>query len=192
MPSLSARIGIPSADDDRIGPRRHPDRRAAAVLLGIRAGLRRLVVAVLFFAWSLSPSLIPREWLYQGLVSGITSVTGYGIGVLLAYPARRWIGPRLMWWRRRRTARIIAQIVVAVLALITVTGSLLVAANWQNDIRALMGIDDTTSFAYLRTGLVSVAVFAVLLLIGRGLRRVAHGSHGSSAHGCVSRFRPLT
>lgn len=134
-----------------------------------------LVVAVFFFAWSLSPSLIPREWLYQGLISGITSVTGYGIGVLLAYPARRWIAPRLTWWRRRRTARIIAQTVVAVLALITVTGSLLVAASWQNDIRALMGIEDTTSFAYLRTGLVSVAVFAVLLLIGRGLRRVAHG-----------------
>ncbi|MGX6512358.1 alpha/beta hydrolase [Rhodococcus sp. SJ-2] len=132
-----------------------------------------LVVAVFFFAWSLSPSLIAREWLYQGLISGITSVTGYGIGVLLAYPARRWIAPHLTWWRRRRTARIIAQIVVAVLALVTVTGSLLVAANWQNDIRALMGVEDTTSFAYLRTGLVSATIFALLLLLGRGLRRIA-------------------
>jgi uncharacterized membrane protein len=132
-----------------------------------------LVVAVFFFAWSLSPSLIPREWLYQGLVSGITSVTGYGLGVVVAYPARRWIAPRLTWWRRRRTARIVAQVVVAILAVITVTGSLLVAADRQNDIRALMSIEDTTSFAYLRTGLVSIALFAVLLLIGRGLRGVA-------------------
>lgn len=129
-----------------------------------------LVVALLFFAWSLSPSLIPREWYYQGFVSGVTSIIGYGIGVLVAFPARRWIAPRLTWWRRRHTVRIVAQIAVAVIALVTLVGSLLVAADWQNDVRALMGIESTTGFAYLRTGLVSVAIFAVVLFIGRGLR----------------------
>jgi len=37
-----------------------------------------LVVALLFFAWSLSPSLIPREWYFQGLISGVTGIVGYG------------------------------------------------------------------------------------------------------------------
>ncbi|UYP20185.1 alpha/beta-hydrolase family protein [Rhodococcus sp. Z13] len=129
-----------------------------------------LVVALFFFAWSLSPSLIPREWYFQGLVSGVTSIVGYGIGVLLAFPARRWIAPHLTWWRRRHTVRFIAQVVVAVLALGTVIVSLLFAADWQNEIRALMGIEDTTGFAYLRTGLVSIAIFALVLYIARGLR----------------------
>ncbi|MEE2033867.1 alpha/beta hydrolase [Rhodococcus chondri] len=129
-----------------------------------------LVGALFFFAWSLSPSLIPREWFYQGLVSGVTSIIGYGIGVLVAFPARRWIAPRLTWWRRRHTARIIAQVVVAIAATATLIGSLLFAADWQNQIRALMGIETTTGFAYLRTGLVSVAIFAAVLYIARGLR----------------------
>ncbi|MBH0122829.1 alpha/beta hydrolase [Rhodococcus sp. HM1] len=132
-----------------------------------------LVVGLLFFAWSLSPSLIPRDWLYQGLISGITAVTGYGIGVLIAYPARRWIVPHLTWWRRRHTVRQITQAVVAVLVVALVVAALLVAADRQNEIEALMGMDATSSFAYLRTGLVVAAVFAVVLLIARGLRRLA-------------------
>ncbi|KSZ58798.1 membrane protein [Rhodococcus pyridinivorans KG-16] len=132
-----------------------------------------LVGALFFFAWSLSPSLIPREWYYQGLISGVTGIVGYGIGVLVAFPARRWIAPRLTWWRQRHTVRRIAEGVVALAAAGTLAGSLLVAANWQNEIRALMGIEDTTGFAYLRTGLVSVAIFAVVLYIVRGLRWIA-------------------
>ncbi|MFD6894137.1 alpha/beta hydrolase [Rhodococcus sp. NPDC060086] len=131
-----------------------------------------LVVALFFFAWSLSPSLIAREWYFQGFVSGITSIIGYGIGVLLAFPARRWIAPHLLWWRRRHTARIIAQVLVAIAAVLTLVGSLLVAADWQNEVRALMGIEETTGFAYLRTGLVSVAIFLTILFISRGVHWV--------------------
>lgn len=146
-------------------------RRRNATILGL--DFVGLVFALFFFAWSLSPSLIPRDWIYQGLVSGITSITGYGVGVLLAYPARRWIAPRFAWWPQRTTARLIAESVVATLAAATVIGTLLVAANWQRDIAELMGISATTQLAYLRTGLVGIAIFTVVLLIGRGLRRVA-------------------
>jgi len=134
-----------------------------------------LVVALLFFAWSLSPSLIPREWYYQGSVSGVTSIIGYGIGVLLAFPARRWIAPRLTWWHRRHTVRVVAQIAVAIVTVTTVAGSLFAAADWQNEVRALMGIEQTTGFAYLRTGLVSVAVFVAVLFLARGVRRLGRG-----------------
>ncbi|MFD6857581.1 alpha/beta hydrolase [Rhodococcus sp. NPDC060090] len=131
-----------------------------------------LVVALFFFAWSLSPSLIAREWYFQGFVSGITSIIGYGIGALLAFPARRWIAPHLTWWRRRHTARLIAQVVVAIAAVSTLVGSLLVAADWQNEVRALMGIEATTGFAYLRTGLVTVALFLTILYFARSVRWV--------------------
>src|SRR5690606_25691142 len=42
-----------------------------------------LVVATLFFAASLTPSLLPRHFAVQGLLSGIALCVGYGVGVLL-------------------------------------------------------------------------------------------------------------
>ncbi|MFZ2174531.1 MAG: alpha/beta hydrolase [Rhodococcus sp. (in: high G+C Gram-positive bacteria)] len=132
-----------------------------------------LVFALFFFAWSLSPSLIPRDWLYQGIVSGTTSVTGYGIGLLLAYPFRRWIEPLFAWWPLQRRVALAAEIIIAALAVATVIGTLLVAANWQADIEALMGVSPTPSVAYLRVGAITVAIFTVVLLISRGVRQLA-------------------
>jgi uncharacterized membrane protein len=45
-----------------------------------------LVVGTLFFAFSLTPSLIPRSTLFQGLVSGPSLATGYALGVVA-----RWL-----------------------------------------------------------------------------------------------------
>jgi len=43
-----------------------------------------LLLGTLFFALSLTPSLLPRPNLMQGLISGFALVFGYGIGVLAA------------------------------------------------------------------------------------------------------------
>jgi uncharacterized membrane protein len=40
-----------------------------------------LLVAAFLFALSLTPSLLPRGALFQGIVSGVTMTIGYGIGV---------------------------------------------------------------------------------------------------------------
>lgn len=39
------------------------------------------VVGLLFFALSLLPSMLPRGFLFQGIVSGITVMIGYALGV---------------------------------------------------------------------------------------------------------------
>ena len=49
-----------------------------------------LFLAAALFLVSTSPSLLPRTWYYQGLVSGICAATGYALGVLMA-----WAGQRL-------------------------------------------------------------------------------------------------
>ena len=36
----------------------------------------------LFFCLSLTPSLLPRDWLFQGLIGGINAAIGYGVGVV--------------------------------------------------------------------------------------------------------------
>src|SRR5215468_2006443 len=41
-----------------------------------------LLLGTLFFAASLTPSLLPRSFLTQGVLSGFSLAAGYGIGVL--------------------------------------------------------------------------------------------------------------
>lgn len=145
--------------------------RRSVTILGL--DLFGVGFALFFFAWSLSPSLLPRDWVFQGIVSGITSVTGYGAGLVLVFPVRRWIEPLLSWWPQQRRAELAADISVAVLAASIAVATLLVAANWQRDIDLLMGMSPTVSVGYLRTGGISLAIFVIVLLIGRGLRRAA-------------------
>ena len=42
-----------------------------------------LVLGTLFFAASLTPSLLPRTYVTQGLLSGVAMACGYGLGVLV-------------------------------------------------------------------------------------------------------------
>ena len=42
-----------------------------------------LWLGTLFFAGSLTPSLVPRDTLLQGALSGVSFALGYGIGVFL-------------------------------------------------------------------------------------------------------------
>ena len=40
-----------------------------------------LVFSILFFSASVTPSLLPRNFLFQGLLSGFALAAGYGVGV---------------------------------------------------------------------------------------------------------------
>ncbi len=42
-----------------------------------------LIVGILFFALSLTPSLIPRPAVVQGLLSGCVFAVGYAVGAIL-------------------------------------------------------------------------------------------------------------
>ena len=64
-----------------------------------------LVCALVGIALALTPSLLPRPWLFQGLIAGIAGAIGYGIGVLVSWAWRRVGAPepssrlRLGAWR---------------------------------------------------------------------------------------------
>ena len=45
-----------------------------------------LILGTLFFGASLTPSLLPRSYLTQGVLSGFSLAAGYGIGELC-----RWL-----------------------------------------------------------------------------------------------------
>ena len=55
-----------------------------------------IAFGALFFCLSLTPSLLPRDWLFQGLIGGLNAAIGYGIGVFAQKMLRRFV------LRRRR------------------------------------------------------------------------------------------
>ena len=122
--------------------------------------------AVILACLSFTPSLLPRGGPLQGIVCGITAAIGYGLGVLAA-----WI------WRAfaDRPTRIPSTRAWRIL-LISAVPLLLVAFGlgqyWQYEIRRLMGVTDDNVAWVVAAPLVALLMFGVLLLIGRGVRRL--------------------
>jgi uncharacterized membrane protein len=120
--------------------------------------------AVSFFCAALTPSLLPRSWLFQGLVSGLTAAIGYGLGATAGALVRRAVRrryPRAARWYWRIFWVYAAVIGVVFLALGT---------KWQQELRERLGMPRLATYDLLRIVAVSLLTFAVLLLIARSLR----------------------
>ncbi len=50
-----------------------------------------LIVGTLFFAFSLTPSLLPRPWLAQGIISGLSFAAGYGHEIAAEHYIDAWV-----------------------------------------------------------------------------------------------------
>lgn len=122
---------------------------------------------LLFAALSLTPSLIPRNALVQGVLSGCAFAAGYGIGVFFV-----WLWNFLeLRWPNRRVARWTGR-VCAVLCLVLTIAFLWFWTGWQNSIRAGMGEAPIEATQPLLVAL--VAVLPAALLIGFGTL-IVHG-----------------
>ncbi|MBX4170427.1 alpha/beta-hydrolase family protein, partial [Rhodococcus sp. DMU2021] len=128
-----------------------------------------LAVALLFYCWSLSPSLLPRPWYLQGVATGISVITGYGIGVLVAWIVRK-CGFETNW---SATVKKVGWYLLAAVAVVVVPTFLVLGSWWQDISRELVGMEPGSSWDYPGVLLVAVVVTLLLLVIGRGLRHVA-------------------
>ncbi|MCV7196251.1 hypothetical protein BST12_07055 [Mycobacterium angelicum] len=122
-------------------------------------------VGLVFVWFSMTPSLLPRGPLYQGLVSGISGAIGYGIGVFAVWLVRYMRSrasspqaPRWAWW---------------VLIAIGAVGQVLMAIwfhLWQDDVRNLMGVEHLEWFDYPLAAGLSLVVLFTLVEIGQFIR----------------------
>lgn len=121
-----------------------------------------LIVGTLFMAASLTPSLLPRTYVMQGLLSGIALAFGYGVGVLL-----------LALWRYLELPRIGSnpKFYLKLIGTIVCLPVLLLffwrAAEWQNSIRVLMNMKPVETMHPFYLGLIAITTFVVILLISR-------------------------
>lgn len=136
---------------------------AAWVWSLVRLDFTGIAVAALFFCLSLTPSLLPRDWLTAGIIGAINAAIGYGIGVLIGAGARRLFLRGRPWWPPRRGVRRGLQAVVIVCSIGACVLTVLRAADWQRDVAAVMGIDGPATAEYLRTLFVAGLVGGFLI-----------------------------
>jgi uncharacterized membrane protein len=120
--------------------------------------------AVAFYCASLTPSLLPRSPLFQGVVSGLTAVLGYALGATLGALARR-----LPWRIPPRVERITWRVAL-VLGPVLILLFLALGTRWQQDLRVRLDMPRVETYDLLRLVGVSVLTFAVFLLIARAVR----------------------
>jgi uncharacterized membrane protein len=147
---------------------RHPLLRWAWSL--VRLDFTGIAVGALFFCLSLTPSLLPRDWLFAGLIGGINAAIGYGIGVLLGKALYRFVLRRRAWWPPGKRVLLGLKVVVVAGAITASILMLIPAAAWQRQVSALMGMEGPATAGYLRTLIIAVAVAAGLIATARMLR----------------------
>ena len=123
-----------------------------------------LAFAIGFACLSLTPSLLPRSPLAQGVVSGAAAASGYGVGVFVAWC---WRGlrdrPREPWPDLARSVLLVG----GVAALLT---SLAAGVRWQADAHDLAGTEATPVAFVLLVPPVTVVVAVLFLGLARGAR----------------------
>lgn len=129
-----------------------------------------IVFGALFFCWSLTPSLLPRDWLFQGLIGGINAAVGYGVGVVVGWAARRWFLEGKSWWPLPRRIELYVKFAFVPIAGVVALYMLYLSAGWQRELAALMDAEGTTTTGYFRTGALSIAVAALFISGMRVLR----------------------
>jgi uncharacterized membrane protein len=164
---MSRATRTPSTDDAAAAETvAEPPEERTASLRRWGYSLPGLVGALVFVCLSLSPSLLPRTGLIQGLVCGITGAIGYGIGVLAAWMWRAFAD------REARPARRRSWQIFAVAAAACLVAAMALGRYWQGRIRALLEMPPDGLASLVVTPVVAALVIVILIAVGRALRRV--------------------
>ena len=155
------------AKTEDVGPTRSPAGWIAARFRPL-SGLG-LVAGALLMAAALTPSLVPRSPVLQGVLCGMSLALGYGLGGLM----------RMVWQALElpRVSDRVQQLLLlgaGLLAAGLVLASLWVSLAWQNAIRQSMGLAPEQSGRLLAVLAIALGVATLLLLLSRLFLTLAH------------------
>ncbi len=124
----------------------------------------------LAFIWlSMTPSLLPRGPLFQGLVSGLAGAIGYAIGVFAVWLVR--------FMRSRDSSPPAPRVAWRVLIAVGTVGMVAMAVwfhIWQDRVRDLMDVKHLTWHDYPLTTALSLIVLFGVVEAGQLIRRLIH------------------
>jgi uncharacterized membrane protein len=164
-----ARVGIAAATLPRDGRDRLVSVRSvarSASLIGLGAGL-------IFWFASLTPTLVPRGWIVQGVTSGACLAIGYGIGSAIERTARRAARRPAGSPRVTRPVPLPAVVVPLVIAV----AGMIAWAVWQDEARDLVGMSHLAWWEGPPMVLLSVVVAVALIWIGTAIGRWLRAAH---------------
>ena len=137
------------------------------VVLFRRPAFGGLIVAAVFWWFSLMPSQLPRSWVVQAVISALCALVGYGLGALagwLVHLGLRRVG-------RRPPARLLrgAWAALAVVVVVMFVVGIVMWPRWQNAQRALVGMAEVST---LDASASFVVAAALVVIVGVGCRFV--------------------
>ncbi len=122
----------------------------------------------LVFMWlSLTPSLLPRGPLFQGLVSGAAGAIGYGLGVFAVWLSR--------YMRSKDTSPAAPRWAWPALAVVGVIGQILMIIYfhvWQDEVRDLNGVPRLGFWDHPLCAVLAIVVLFIFVEIGQLLGRL--------------------
>ncbi len=120
------------------------------------------VLALVFLWLSLTPSLLPRGPLFQGLISGAAGAIGYCIGVLavwlVRYMGSKDSSPHAPGW---------AWLAVVVVGIIGQILMIIYFHTWQDEVRDLNGVPRMGFWDHPLTAVLSIVVLFIFVEIGQ-------------------------
>ncbi|MBC9711992.1 alpha/beta-hydrolase family protein [Streptomyces sp. TRM66268-LWL] len=122
-------------------------------------------VATVFFWLSLTPSLVPRPWLLQGVIGGITAAIGYAVGSVLS-SLFRWI----VAWRPSAQTRARCWLAYWILSPVLAGWLISESADMQRQLRQLQGLPPSLTWHTPMIGLIAVALWLLILMLARTVR----------------------
>jgi uncharacterized membrane protein len=117
-----------------------------------------IAIGALFFCLSLTPSLLPRDWLFQGLIGGLNAAIGYGIGAFVEKMLRRFVLRRRKWWPPPKRVLYVFKTVTVVVSATACVLMMIPAAAWQRQVSAVVGMEGPNTLGYSRTLVIAVLV----------------------------------
>ncbi|AKR56239.1 membrane protein [Youhaiella tibetensis] len=120
-----------------------------------------LLIGTLLFALSLTPSLLPRDFVLQGILSGASFAIGYGIGALGG-----WLWEYMELKLPPGRVSLIIKLSAAVLCIVVALISLYLNTGWQNSVRKVMDMPPVESAHPINVALVAIVPAVLLIAIG--------------------------
>jgi uncharacterized membrane protein len=135
-----------------------------------------------YFLTSMAPSLLPRTWYYQGLISGLCAVAGYALGVFVAWVVRRvarLIDLRVTVSGEARHWLLVAAPVFGAVAVLGLT-----VANVRSQARtaAFVQLTPLDPFDWALALALAAVVCVLFLAVARGLRGATHQVAEAAGH----------
>jgi uncharacterized membrane protein len=124
-----------------------------------------VATAALFAILSFTPSLLPRSWVMQAVLTGISAVFGYGIGNAISSLYRLLGLPEPPAKNKQPFKKALPYVAAA--------GVLFFGwrnIEWNNTLHGLVGQEETTSFHLFLILIVATIVALIFLIISRAVR----------------------